>query len=208
MKKILIFCALNCLLLTHITSAALIVDTGEPSDESFGYTLAGANIGPQWLAGEFTLSQAYTVTDVVGWMWEANAGDLTVAIYSDGGDVPNDSSELYSHTFTADIPDGMNSAWIGAVGVSWDLGPGTYWAGFEVRSGSGAWFAMPWPAPSPLDNYAYKGSDGWTNGSNMNFGLRIFGDRLQPVIIPAPGALLLGGFGLGFVGWLRKRRTL
>jgi hypothetical protein len=189
------------MLLTHAASAALIVDTGEPPDDSSGWSL---DFG-QNLAGEFTLGQTFTVTDVVGWMFEVVAGDMTVAIYGDGGDVPDTSSELYSQTFNADIPDGALNAWVGAEGVSWDLGPGTYWAAFEVRTGN-TWFAMPWPAPSPLDNYAYTSAGVWTNSPDLNSGLRVFGD--EHFVIPEPGALLLGGIGLGIVGWLRRRRTL
>jgi len=47
-------------------------------------------------------------------------------------------------------------------------------------------------------SFAHAGGD--------NVGLLL--DNVSLDVIPAPGAILLGGIGAGLVGWLRRRRTL
>jgi hypothetical protein len=70
-------------------------------------------------------------------------------------------------------------------------------AGVEVISISGV---------GPI-SYVYFNSIGDAAGADIdNLGFSI--SDFNPIPIPAPGAIVLGGIGLGLIGWLRRRRTL
>jgi hypothetical protein len=59
-------------------------------------------------------------------------------------------------------------------------------------------------------SYVYFSSIGDPAGAgidNLGFSISDFDPNPVPAV-PAPGAIALGGIGLGLVGWLRRRRTL
>ena len=146
------------------TQAITIVDTGTPAGAVNGFG------NPAGLAGEFTIANAFTVTDIQGYLGGGIAGNLTIALYSDGGDIPG--TELFSTSLALGVVD---ADWRGASSLNWTLASGTYWVAFESRAGSTFFGRMPNAVPSPLVNEARFTQGAWNPNDDLNIGVRILG---------------------------------
>jgi hypothetical protein len=187
--------------------AALIVDTGEPYAAGFGSALSGDNGGlqfHQYLAGQFSTTQAYTLQEVSTHLQFnssfTTAGSFNFKLYADATGLPG---TMLFETANLSVPMGAAGAWYSASGLSWTVGPGSYWLAIEADKSPISIVASS--AGHPMQANAFDA--GWDKPGVWEVlhsgGPSIRIDAVTAVPEPASTLLLLGGIAaLG----LRTRR--
>lgn len=194
---------ITILLVASAAGAELLVDTGPGPTESTGLFVSPT----QFLAGQFTLADPKTITDLQGWIYTTTSGSADFVIYADTGTVPDTGTELLRAAAILPLSPPSTPDWHGVSGLSTTLAAGTYWVAIESTTSTST---MPAPAPSPLANYAFAQTVVYVNiGADLGF--RVFGATPLPaakpwsLIFTLSVLALAGAFSVARV--LRTRRT-
>ena len=195
-----IFVLVVCICCPLQADAFLLIDTGVASDLD-----AGPPLFVQWLAVEFDLNQAFTITSIESAFRNTRdvVGNLALSIYQDGGDVPDVSSLIYSDVFNVTSSLDQEFGWYGLHGLSLNLSPGQYWAAFEVNQNH-TYRGVALQGAAPLDNEAFGFNGFWSPQDNINLALRVHAERPGGRPIPEPATWMLVSLGMGMIYYRRR----
>ncbi len=196
---------------TPAASPTLLIDTGAATTTTNGSSLFANATFSEFLAGQFTLAQAASISSVSGSMLVNTGGNLTVKIYAGNTTPPPFAGDIipgtaiFSQTFPVPAsPIGSNGGFISFPFSSPlpVLPAGTYWASFEPAASFSA--TMLSGAPNPLPNYAYFVNDNttWVNDAFagtplFDLGIQVYGNNLAGASNGTAGRTIETGTAFG-----------
>ena len=227
MKMSRISAAVICAAVMTASSAqaqAYLVDTGNGGTSSIGapslFAAGSTGCSPQpscgasfqYLAAQFTLTQAASIDAIELWLVSASSGSIDVKIREDVNGLPStnapplfSANSIYSKRYSS-LPVFFNSArWVAFQQYEAVLAPGTYWVTFEPVTGSNLNMSTSGGVPNPLAKYAYyaDGNNRWlaldsTTNANNRLGIRIHGATFPGLAFGTATRTFLKGNTFGY----------